>query len=123
MLSKKKLYTLEIRLLKVLPILLAALYFINTIFNCFGKSVFFLSFIGGLSLLPTLFILLTSFVFEFCVYHRMFIYYCIVTSIVTTLDYYFKFNINDFKFLAIQLLIAFVFLVLILYFYLRERHS
>lgn len=123
MLSKKKLYNFEIRLLKVLPILLAALYFINTIFNCFGKSVFYFSLIGGLSILPTIFILLTSFVFEFCIYHRLFIYYCIVTDVISTLDYYFKFNLNDLKFLAIQLLIAFVFLVLILYFYLREHRN
>ena len=121
--SKKSLYKVVLLLLKVLPMLLAALCFIYTIFACFGIELRILSFIGGMSLIPTVFILLTSVVFEFCIYHRLFVYYYITANIINILDYYFKFTINDLKFLAIQLLIAFVFLVLILYFYLREHRN
>lgn len=111
----KRLYKMELRLLKVLPVLLAVLYFSNTLCDVFNKDFPILSCLGGLSFIPFIFILISSFVFKFCTYHRMFLYYCVVNDTINWIDYAFKLDINDIRFLAIHLIVAFVFLLLILY--------
>lgn len=108
------LYKLELLTLKVLPLLIALCYFLNTILSYFNIDAIFLSAIGGLSLLPTIFILISSFVFKFCIYHRLPIYYVIVSDIINYYDLYIGIPLSNRLLFVMNMAIAGLFIILII---------
>ena len=70
----KTLYKLFLITLKYLPHLIGTLYFIYAILSMYF-DVHFMNYIISLSILPLLYILISSFVFKFCTTHRLPIYY------------------------------------------------
>lgn len=116
MIPNKELYKIEIWLLKVIPMLIAALYLLNTVLSYFYIEISALSLVGGLSLLPMLFLYISSFVFHFCAYHRMFIYYVAVSDLLSYADYIFDgLPIPNRSYLLLHIVIAGLFLFIILY--------
>ena len=73
------LHKIMIVILKFIPIILSLIYLIGTISSILGKSTIVLSYLGFVSFLPGLFILLSSFVFKFCApkKHRGGVVFCI----------------------------------------------
>lgn len=69
----KLLYKITVIVLKILPMLLAFITLLNSILSYFNIDLVILSYIGGVSLIPILFIYITSYTFKFCEYHRMFL--------------------------------------------------
>lgn len=116
---RKRSHKLLLVILKFIPMVTALLYLINTLFACVGIDLPVLSYIGGMSLLPWLFILVATFVFRFCIYHRMFLYYIFVTDILNIIDYYIGIPVSTFSMLMIHIVTAGIFLFLILYFYVK----
>lgn len=116
----KRSHKLLLLVLKFIPMVTALCYLLNTVFACFGIDTPILSHISGMSLLPWLFILIATFVFRFCIYHRMFLYYILVSDIVNILDYYIGIPVTAYGIITIQFCIAGVFLFLILYFYVNR---
>ena len=114
-LKSKLLYKLELQLLKILPCSIAICYLLNVILAYFNYNAEFLSFIGGLSIIPFIFIYISSFVFKFCIYHRLFLYYILVSDLVNYYDRYFGIPITNRSLFALNLIIAGIFLFLILY--------
>lgn len=119
-LRSKKLYRVTLVLLKVIPMLLAFCYVLNTTLYILGIDSYILSHIAGMSLLPMIFLYLTSYVFQFCKYHRMFLHYVVLNDIINILDVYFGENISDWTYVSIHLILLFVCLVIILYLYKRK---
>ena len=119
-LRSKKLYKVTLVSLKVIPMLLAFCYVLNTTLYVFGIDSYILSHIAGMSLLPMIFLYLTSYVFQFCKYHRMFLHYVVLNDIINILDVYFGENISDWTYISIHLILLFVCLVIILYLYKRK---
>lgn len=119
-LRSKKLYKVTLVLLKVIPMLLAFCYVLNTTLYVFGIDSYILSHIAGMSLLPMIFLYLTSYVFQFCKYHRMFLHYVVLNDIINILDVYFGENISDWTYISIHLILLFVCLVIVLYLYKRK---
>lgn len=119
-LRSKKLYKVTLVLLKVIPMLLAFCYVLNTTLYIFGIDSYILSHIAGMSLLPMIFLYLTSYVFQFCKYHRMFLHYVVLNDIINILDVYFGENISDWTYISIHLVLLFVCLIIILYLYKRK---
>lgn len=109
----KTLYKLELLILKSLPILIALYYLLNTILSYFNIDFVLLSAIGGLSLLPIIFILVSSFVFKFCIYHRLPIYYIIVSDIINYYDLYIGIPLSNRLLFIINMIIAGIFIILI----------
>lgn len=103
--------------LKVMPMVIALCYVLNTFFSYFGLSAGILSHIGGMSLIPWLFIMLATYVFKFCVYHRMFLWYILVDDLISYYDYYIGIPINDFSIFMLHNIITGIFLFIILYLY------
>ena len=91
----KKLYKAELVLLKVLPMIIAAFYMLNTGLSYFYIDNLFISNIAGISLLPILFLYISSYVFRFCSYHRMFLHYIVTDDVLSIYDYYIGIPIND----------------------------
>ena len=77
----KTLYKLFLITLKYLPHLIGTLYFIYAILSIY-LDVYFMNYIISLSILPLLYILISSFVFKFCFVHRIPIYYILAMNIL-----------------------------------------
>lgn len=117
----KGLHKLLLVTLKVIPMLLALVCLLNTVLSYAGIDLVVLSYIGGVSILPLVFLYISSYAFRFCEYHRMFLHYVVVNWILNIYDYYVGIPLSDRNLLAMYLIITCVFLFMILYLYLRTR--
>ena len=118
-LRNKSLYKIELYLLKVMPMLLAAIYLINTVLSYYDIVLPALSYIGGLSFIPLLFMYISSYVFRFCSYHRMFLHYIVINDLINLIDYYYTLPISDWELLILHMSIAGISLFIILYLYVK----
>lgn len=74
-LKSKNPYKVELYLLKIMPMVIALAYLVNTVSSYFGVDIPILASIAGMSLIPLIFMYISSYVFKFCEYHRMFLHY------------------------------------------------
>ena len=118
---ERRLYKTLIGLLKIIPMLLAFITMMGTIFNFLGLDASVFSFIGGISLLPILFLYLSSIAFRFCIYHRMFLHYIVANNILVYSDYIFGIPVSNLLLLMFHMVLVGVFLFLVLFFYRREK--
>lgn len=75
-------------LIKVIPMLLSGICLLNTVCSYYGIDLVVLSYIGSTSLLSIIMLYLMSYVFRFCIYHRMFIHYVTVNTVLNAYDYH-----------------------------------
>lgn len=111
----KLLYKLELYLVKIIPIVIAVLEVLNTVLSYLNIDVEIISMVAGMSLLPLLFLYVSSYVFRFCSYHRMFIHYIAVNEAISWYDYKIGIPITDKSLLVLHLLIVGLFFILIIY--------
>lgn len=122
-LRNKGLYKIELYLLKVMPMLIAVIYLINTVLSYYDIILPVLSYIGGLSLIPIVFMYLSSYVFKFCSYHRMFLHYIVINDLINLVDYYYTLPISDWQLLVLHMSIAGISLFIILYLYVKSHRK
>lgn len=115
----KLLYKVELYLLKTLPLGIMLCYVANTTLAYVGMESSIFSFMGGLSILPALFLYVSSYAFRFCEYHRVPIHYCVISDIISFYDTYIGIPIDDYSLLIINLMIFGI--AIILYLYLKFR--
>lgn len=120
-LRNKDLYKIELYLLKVMPMLLATIYLVNTVLSYYDIIIPVLSYIGGLSFIPLVFMYISSYVFRFCSYHRMFLHYIVVNDLINLTDYYYTLPISDWELFILHMSIAGVSLFIILYLYVKSH--
>ena len=98
--------------------ILAFTALLNSILSYFNIDLYILSYIGGISIFTMVFLYLSSYIFKFCEYHRMFLHYVVVTWIINTIDYYIGIPINDLEYLCLQMIVAGIslFIILLLYY-------
>lgn len=119
----KYLYKIELYVLKIIPMLLAGCSFLNTTLFYFGINLPILTYIGGVSFLTLGFLYLSSYVFKFCNYHRMFLHYILVVNIISYIDMEFGIEVSNFSLFIIYMTIAFIAMCLILISFINERHN
>ena len=83
-------------MLKYIPMIISLFYLINTITAFIGIDIPILSTISGMSLLTWIFMYIATIVFNFCSYHRIFLYYILIVAIINIIDYYISIPISDF---------------------------
>lgn len=120
-LRSKYLYKILLILLKYIPLIISLFYIINTLTAFVGIDIPVLSNIAGMSLFTWLFMYISTWVFRFCIYHRMFLYYILITDIVNITDYYIGIPVSDYNLIIIHGLIIGISLFLILYFYVTNN--
>ena len=120
-LRNKSLYKTLLILLKYIPIIIALFYIVNTLCALFGIDLPVLSNIAGMSLLTWVFMYLAALVFKFCIYHRMFLYYILVTDIINIIDYYIGIPVDSYGIVMIHSVIIGILLFIILYFYVKRN--
>lgn len=108
-------------MLKYIPMVIALVYVLNTLLSYFYIDIPALSNIAGISLLPWLFMYIANLVFKFCLYHRVFLYYILITDILSIIDYYIGIPIERFELLMINLIIIGISLFIILYSYVKSN--
>lgn len=101
--------------------ILALTALVNAVLSYFGIDLYILSYIGGVSIFTMIFLYLSSYVFKFCEYHRMFLHYVVVTWVINIIDYYIGIPINDLEYLCLQMIVAGISLFIILYLYVRSH--
>lgn len=114
-------YKLMLVILKFLPMLCALCYLLNIIFSYFDVDLVWIGYIAHVSLLPLFFIYITSIVFKFCNYHRMFTYYIGVNEVLNILDYNELLPITDRNLFLLHIILAGVTLFLVLYLYVKHH--
>lgn len=117
----RALYKIELYIIKVIPYLLAFFYLLNTTLSYFYIDIPLISYIAGISLLPLLFLYILSFVFRFCIYHRLPLYYIFINWIITVLDYYLDFTRYYETTILVDFITAGITILLIVYFKFKEH--
>jgi len=117
----KKWYRLTLGLLKIIPMLLALSDCLNTLTCLLGYDTPLFSLFGGVSFLTLVFLYLVSYVFRFCVYHRMFLHYVLVNNIISFADYTIGLPVDFLGLCCIFSINACIFLFLILHYYRRRQ--
>ena len=100
---------------------MALVCLLNSIFSYIGIDLVILSYLGGTSIFTLIFLYLSSYVFKFCSYHRMFLHYVLITWIINITDYYIGIPIDDLEYLCLQLIVAGISLFIILYLYVKNN--
>lgn len=112
----KSLYKIEIYTIKIIPIVLALICFLNTLLCYLGIDLIILTYIGGISFITLGFLYLSSFVFRFCNYHRMFLHYITIVNIISYIDMEYGIPLSNFwlhiLYTSLFLLFTFIFLYL-----------
>ena len=116
----KTLYRLLLLAAKVIPMLLAFLHFVNILFGYFNIDSTILTYLGGISFLPILFLYITSYALKFCAYHRMFIHYCVITNVINIYDEYIGINIDNERYVMLLLILTIIMLFITLYLKLKR---
>lgn len=119
--SRENRHRVVLIFLKFIPIITAACYMVSTICNYLGYNIEALSNIGGMSLLTWLFVYLTSVLFKFCIYHRMFMWYILLDDSINIIDYYWKIPISTDNILMLYNIFIGILLFLILFIYVRNH--
>ena len=103
--------------LKVLPMIMAGLFLLNTVLSYFYIEVSVISYLASVGIVPWLFIMVASYIFKFCEYHRMFLWYILVNNILCWLDYEYTLPISNRSLFLLHIIVAGSFLFLVLYFW------
>ncbi len=119
--SNKVLYKVQLYLLKVIPMVMAFICLINTILSYFDIDLEFLSYLGSGSMLMIGYLYVSSYVFKFCEYHRMFLHYVVVINVLNAYDYYIGIPIDDLMLLILYQIISGIFLFIIIYLYVKTN--
>lgn len=120
---RKSVHKLLLLILKLIPIVTSICYLLNVILAYIGIDFPVLSHISGMSLFTWVFIFIATIVFKFCIYHRMFLYYILISDILNIIDYYIGIPITTSNLIMLHLTIAGVFLLVILYLYVKYNQK
>ena len=117
----KSLYRMELYLVKVIPIIMSGIFVLNTALSYYDIDVPILSYIGGVSILTIMFLYLSSYVFKFCSWHRMFIHYITVNWLLNIIDLYIGIPVSDKGLFIFYMTLTGLFMFAILYLILKRR--
>jgi hypothetical protein len=118
----KSLYKIELLLIKVTPFIISIGYIIDITLSYFNIHSVILNYIIDLSLIPFIILYTSSFVFRFCIYHRLPLYYILILD---SIHYYQCNNSIEiyYKHLTNLILISIGIIMLILVYIKNKEHE
>lgn len=119
----KNIYKIFLSVIKFIPNLLAILKIIGLILSYFKITSFFITCIGGTSIIFLIILYLISFIFKFCGTHRLSLNYVSLITIITIIDYYIGLPINTKILYYIFGLISGVFITSWIVIWYKNRHN
>lgn len=102
-------------MLKAIPFIISIGYFINIIYDNQSSLYAIIGYFLHTSILNWVFLYLASFVFQFCLLHRLPLYYIALNDILVVIDEYIGIPVNDDTLYYIHIVIALLFLIGIIY--------
>ena len=117
----KTLYKIQLYLLKVIPMVMAFICLLNTTLSYFDIDLPVLSYISSNSILTIIFFYISSYVFKFCLHHRMFIHFNTLMWLLNIYDLYIGIPLSDRDMYSFYLIITGIFLFIILYLYVKTN--
>ena len=118
---RSKQYKILLILLKYIPILISLIYVLNTFAAYVGIDIPAANNIAGMSLLTWIFMYVATIVFNFCSYHRMFLYYILIVDIINIIDYYISIPISDFQLIMLHTIVTGISLFIVLFLYIKKK--
>ena len=113
----KRMYKLELICVKYIPILIALITLIDNILYYCDINIELINYVAGTSFLTMIPMCISSYVYKFCEYHRMFLHYIVVNKVVVMIDLYIGIPLGDFMLLVLYLIMAGIFAFLALYYH------
>ena len=99
---------------KIVPILIAIVHLINSVLSFIGSNDIPLNYVGGISLLPIIYLYVASYTFHLCNYYRMFLHYSIFIDLINVYDYYFGIPISDKDYIILFVCITIITMLIII---------
>lgn len=93
-LKSKEMYKTTLILLKVLPIIMVIAYFLMLVCFYHFPTLMVVPHLLGTVGAPLAFIYITSYVFRFCAFHRIFIHYYAFINVLNVTHHYFANKLN-----------------------------
>ena len=86
--NNKQVYRYELLSIKLIPIIIVGIIVLNTTLSYFGIDWEIFSHLAGASFLSILLMYISSIVFRFCAYHRIFIHYIAFVWLLNVIEWY-----------------------------------
>lgn len=112
-------YKLELICVKYTPIIISFFTITSILLSFIGIDISLYGNLLGASLLSTIPMYISSYVYRFCAYHRMFIHYLVIIHLIDICDRLFIIPVSDYNLLVLYLSITGICLFIILYLYLK----
>ena len=114
-----KKFKLLLAVVKKIPIIMAIAQFAMTIIQFFGVVPNWIQIVFGMSISSLIFFYLSSFVFDFCYYHRLPLYYIFASQMLCLYDTYIGLPINTIWLFVIHIMLFLVMVIQLIKFYLK----
>ena len=120
-LRSKILYKIQLYMLKVIPMVMAFICLLNTIFSHYDIDIELFSYLGSCSIIMVTYLYTASYVFRFCEYHRMFLHYIVVNTSLNTYDLYIGVPLEERTLFSVYIIITCITLFIILFMYVKNH--
>jgi hypothetical protein len=120
-LKSKNLYKLLLVVLKGLPMVMALGFVISNTIPRINPVLNMIVHICGLTIPQFAFMYLSSYIFRFCSYHRIFLHYILAIQAITVTDWYIGIPISNNEIRYLQYAVSVVFAIIAIYLYIKHR--
>lgn len=120
-LKSKSLYKLLLLILKGLPIVMAIGFVISNTIPRINPVLNMIVHVCGLLVPQFAFMYLSSYIFRFCSYHRIFLHYLLIIQIINVIDWYIGIPITNDELRYLQYIISGLFIIIAGYLYIKHR--
>ena len=118
-LKRNNFFKAEILLIKILPFILAFLYSVSTILDYYNIDSVTLNYMSLVILYA--FLYLTSYVFNFCEYHRMPLHYIVIINFLSIYDVYIGIPLNNYRLFQMYTIITCLAIFITVYLYVKSN--
>lgn len=108
-------------ILKGLPMVMALGFVISNTIPRINPVLNMITHICGLLIPQFAFMYLSSYIFRFCSYHRIFLHYILAIQAITITDWYIGIPISNNEIRYLQYAVSVVFAIIAIYLYIKHR--
>ena len=109
--NSKNTYKIFLSILKFLPTILAVTKILGLILSYLGFTSFTLTLFGGTSIALLVILYILSYIFRFCLLHRLSLHYVTTITVITSVIYYLDLSIMNNILLYIFSIISGIFII------------
>ena len=119
----KTLYKLFLIAIKYIPLIIAMVFVTSITCNYFGYSVPLLSYFGGACYIFIGLLYLISFVFKFCILHRIPLHYVTIGNVFGILTKYCSFSLSTLTMFRIYFILTGIMAIVYIWFMYKNRNK